>query len=67
MMNVLVTGGNGQLASCIKDLAKQYEDLNFIYTDYQELDICDLKQVDSFFKSNSKNPLLHQLCSLYSC
>jgi dTDP-4-dehydrorhamnose reductase len=54
MMNVLVTGGNGQLASCIKDLAKQYEDLNFIYTDYQELDICDLKQVDSFFKSNSK-------------
>jgi len=54
MMNVLVTGGNGQLASCIKDLAKQYEDLNFIYTDYQELDICDLKQLDSFFKSNSK-------------
>jgi len=54
MMNVLVTGGKGQLASCIKDIDKQYEDLNFIYTDYQELDICDLKQVDSFFKSNSK-------------
>ena len=54
MINVLVTGGKGQLASCIKDIDKQYEDLNFIYTDYQELDICDLKQVDSFFKSNSK-------------
>ena len=54
MMNVLVTGSNGQLASCIKDLAKQYEDLNFIYTDYQELDICDLNQVNAFFKSNSK-------------
>tara|TARA_B110000090_G_scaffold48330_1_gene55078 strand:+ start:123 stop:980 length:858 start_codon:yes stop_codon:yes gene_type:complete len=54
MMNVLVTGSNGQLASCIKDLAKQYEDLNFIYTDYQELDICDLKQVNTFFQSNPK-------------
>ena len=54
MMNVLVTGSNGQLASCIKDLAKQYDGLNFIYTDYQELDICNLKQLDSFFKSNIK-------------
>jgi dTDP-4-dehydrorhamnose reductase len=54
MMNVLVTGSNGQLASCIKDLACQYENLNFIYTDYQELDICDLKQVNTFFKSDPK-------------
>ena len=54
MRNVLVTGSNGQLASCIKDLAKQYEDLDFIYTDYKELDICDLNQVNTFFKSNKK-------------
>ncbi len=54
MMNVLVTGSNGQLASCIRDLAGQYENLNFIYTDYQELDICDLKQVNTFFKSDPK-------------
>ena len=54
MMNVLVTGSNGQLASCIRDLAKQYEGLNFIYTDYQELDICDLNQVNTFFESHSK-------------
>ena len=53
-MNVLVTGSNGQLASCIKDLAGQYENLNFIYTDYQELDICDLKHVNTFFKSNQR-------------
>ena len=54
MMNVLVTGSNGQLASCIKDIDKQYGDLNFIYTDYEELDICDLNQVNAFFKSNPK-------------
>ena len=54
MINVLVTGSNGQLASCIKDLAKQYDGLNFIYTDYKELDICDLNQVNTFFESHSK-------------
>lgn len=52
MTTVLVTGGNGQLASCIKDVEKHHNDLNVIYTDYLELDICDLNQVQAFFKSN---------------
>ena len=54
MINVLVTGSNGQLASCIKDRAKQYKELHFIYTDYQELDICNLKDVEEFFTTNPK-------------
>lgn len=54
MINVLVTGGNGQLASCIKEVENQSDELNVIYTDYSELDISDLKQVQAFFKSNSK-------------
>ena len=54
MINVLITGSNGQLASCIKDRAKQYKGLNFIYTDYQELDISDLNHVEGFFKANQK-------------
>ena len=54
MMNVLVTGSNGQLASCIKDLSKQHEGLHFSYTDYQELDICNLNDVGAFFKTNQK-------------
>ena len=54
MINVLVTGSNGQLASCIKDLAKEQRGIHFIYTDFQELDICNLKQVDKFFKTNQK-------------
>ena len=49
---VLVTGANGQLASCIKDIETLYPNLNFIYTDYLELDICDTKQVELFFKEN---------------
>jgi len=54
MRNILVTGANGQLANCIKDIEKQYEGLNIIYTDYQELNICDSNQLDAFFKSNQK-------------
>ncbi|MBD0823355.1 dTDP-4-dehydrorhamnose reductase [Aestuariibaculum marinum] len=52
MINVLVTGGNGQLACCIKDVEVKYENLNVIYTDSQALDICDINQVQSFFKSH---------------
>lgn len=44
MINVLVTGGNGQLAYCIKDIESQYKNLNFIYTDYSELDITNKEQ-----------------------
>jgi dTDP-4-dehydrorhamnose reductase len=54
MTTILVTGGNGQLGSCIKDIEKQYDDLNVIYKDYLELDICDLNQVQAFFKTNNK-------------
>ena len=54
MRNILVTGANGQLASCIKEIEKLYEGLSIIYTDRQELDICDLNRVDAFFKSNPK-------------
>jgi dTDP-4-dehydrorhamnose reductase len=54
MINVLVTGSNGQLASCIKDRAKQHKGLHFIYTDYQELDICNLNDVEGFFKTKPK-------------
>ena len=54
MINVLVTGSNGQLASCIKDLAKEQRGLHLIYTDYQELDICNLKDVEEFFTTSHK-------------
>ena len=60
MTTVLVTGGNGQLASCIKDVEVRYDELKFIYTDYQDLDISDLNKVQSFFKS-------HQIAYCVNC
>ncbi|GAL78670.1 dTDP-4-dehydrorhamnose reductase [Algibacter lectus] len=53
MINVLVTGSNGQLASCIKNLDVQHN-LNFIYADHLQLDICNLNSVGAFFKSQIK-------------
>ncbi|WP_372754030.1 dTDP-4-dehydrorhamnose reductase [Mariniflexile sp.] len=49
MITVLVTGSNGQLGNCIKDLDDG--NLNIIYSDYQELNICNLTQVQEFFQS----------------
>jgi len=50
MTKVLVTGGNGQLATCIKDVVSSHPEIIFIYTDYKELDICDLNSVEAYFK-----------------
>lgn len=53
MITVLVTGGNGQLASCIKDVTNAYDGYTFIYTDYPDLDICDVSKVNDFFSLNT--------------
>lgn len=53
MINVLVTGSNGQLATCLKSLEEGYNELNFIYTDYLDLDITKPKALRNFFKSYS--------------
>jgi dTDP-4-dehydrorhamnose reductase len=52
MKTVLVTGGNGQLASCIKDIESNYLDLKFIYKNASELDITDQEQIKILFESN---------------
>ncbi len=51
MKSVLVTGGNGQLASCIKDIEESLVDFNFIYVDYDELDITKEEEVQMFFEN----------------
>ena len=53
MKTVLVTGGNGQLASCIKDISDSLKDTRFIYTDLPEFDIVNKEVVASFFAENN--------------
>ena len=50
MKNVLVTGGKGQLATCLKDITNDLKDFNFIYVDVEELDITKPFAVNDFFK-----------------
>lgn len=64
MMNVLVTGGKGQLASCIRDVEKTFDNLNLIYTDYQNLDISNLEEVNKFFCSNKIDYCIN--CAAYT-
>ena len=54
MSNILVTGGNGQLGSELKDLAHLYPNDTFIFTDKVELDICKHKDVEDFIIRKSK-------------
>ena len=53
MKNVLVTGGKGQLASCIKDAAVTLAAYHFIYVDVDELDITKPSDVEAFFGTNN--------------
>ena len=63
-MNILVTGSNGQLGSDIKDLSKDYKSFNFIFTDYQELDITSKLDVEAFFAVNEVDYIIN--CAAYT-
>ena len=64
MKNILVTGGKGQLASCIKDVSGNLDNLNFIYVDIDQLDITDIKSVKTFFEKNNVSYCIN--CAAYT-
>lgn len=45
MKKILVTGANGQLGSELRKLSGLYSQFEWIFTDYQELDLCDLENL----------------------
>lgn len=64
LMNLLVTGSNGQLGSELKALAVGYPSYRFIFTDKEELDITNAEQVHKFFKKNKVECLVN--CAGYT-
>ena len=53
MKSILITGANGQLGHCLRDLATEYQDkYRFFYTDVAELDITDATAIDKFVVDN---------------
>ncbi len=63
-MKVLVTGANGQLGSELKDLAKTEKDINFIFTDIEELDITNYNEVKNFIYKNHFDTIIN--CAAYT-
>jgi dTDP-4-dehydrorhamnose reductase len=64
MINILVTGANGQLGSEIKKLSYMYNDMHFIYTDVDNLDICKFSEIEIFFNSHKVDYILN--CAAYT-
>jgi len=64
MHNILVTGGNGQLGCEIRDLAPSYSNYHFIFTDIEELDICNHKAVEAFIEANAIGAIIN--CAAYT-
>jgi dTDP-4-dehydrorhamnose reductase len=59
-MNILITGANGQLGSCLRDLAADYQDLyRFYYTDVDTLDITDAAAVEKYIVDNRIDIILN--------
>ena len=48
-MVVLVTGANGQLGQSIQSIAHKYPTIQFVYTDFQEMDITNFENCQSVF------------------
>jgi dTDP-4-dehydrorhamnose reductase len=63
-MKVLITGSNGQLGSEIKKLASDYENLECIFKDLSELDICDTETLTTIITDQHINAVIN--CAAYT-
>lgn len=54
MIQVLITGANGQMGQAMQSIAAQYVEVNFVFLTRNELDISNSKRCRSVFKE--KNP-----------
>lgn len=63
-MNILVTGCNGQLGKEFQKLSNIYPEHNWIFTDINELNICEEHSVNSFFQNNTIDVCIN--CAAYT-
>ena len=64
MNNVLVTGGDGQLGSVLKEIAPNYSEYKFLFADLGNLDITNHSAVKEFISSNNINIIIN--CAAYT-
>ena len=64
MIKVLVTGANGQLGSEIRKISVLFPEMEFAFTDVDELDITDPWKVADYLTNNK--PLFLVNCAAYT-
>lgn len=64
MKTVLVTGANGQLGNSLRALSGRYSSYVFLFTDVDELDICDKEAVRAYVNGNQVDYILN--CAAYT-
>lgn len=62
-MKILVTGGNGQLAYCLRDVVKD-TDNNFIFLSKDDLDITDAEAINKLFEEHLFDVVIN--CAAYT-
>ena len=64
MIKILVTGGNGQLAQCLKDVVKHHKNLAVDFQDLPDLDITNPSQLESYFSKRQFDYCIN--CAAYT-
>jgi len=64
MQTILITGSHGQLGNEMQQTARRFPQFNYLYTDIEELDICDKAALDAFVKANAVNVIVN--CAAYT-
>ncbi len=64
MNTVLVTGAKGQLGSSLRSQAGMQTGFDFIFTDIEELDICDEAAVETFVEAHQIDYIIN--CAAYT-
>jgi dTDP-4-dehydrorhamnose reductase len=63
-MKIIVTGSKGQLGCSMQEISSGYPEFSFVFTDIEELDICDSALVDQFIAK--ENPFAVVNCAAYT-
>lgn len=64
MKKILVTGGKGQLALCLKELSTKYNDFSFVFLDIENLDITNKFQIDEVLNNKEFHYCIN--CAAYT-
>jgi dTDP-4-dehydrorhamnose reductase len=64
MKNILVTGGNGQLGSSLRNISGSFPDFSLSFIDFEDLDLTNSDRVFEFFQSRQTDYIIN--CAAYT-